>query len=260
MFQFLQLKTLKHITTLSLNRPEKRNAMNGEVIKEMLQALQQVAADQTARVLVIRGAGENFCAGADIEWMQKIAAGSYSDNYDDAQMLADLLFQLYTFTKPTIVLAHGATLGGGLGLMAACDIAIASRDANFGFSEVKIGLTPSTISPYVIAAMGERAAHYYFLTAERFSAEEAHRLGLVHRITERSTLLSTGNAIAEKLLQNSPAALSAAKQFIRSVSKEKITAELAQKTAEHLANIRTSEEAQEGLRAFLEKRIPQWIE
>lgn len=248
------------IATLTLNRPDKRNAMNGKVIQEILTALRQLANDDEARVLMINGNGEHFCAGADINWMQKIAAGTYDENYDDAILLADMMYQLYSFSKPTLVLAHGATLGGGLGLLSACDIAITAKNASFGFSEVKIGLAPSTISPYVIAAIGERAAHYYFLTGERFGADEAHRIGLVHQVTEVDALLSVGVSIAQTLLQNSPQAMMAAKQLIRQVAREKILVGLSQKTAEHLANLRASDEAQEGLRAFMEKRAPKWGE
>ena len=254
----IQVSVFDGIATITLDRPEKRNAMHGQMITALLRVLRSFADDNHVRVLLIHGNGEHFCAGADISWMQQIAAGTYSDNYDDAQLLADLMYALYSFAKPIIVLAHGATLGGGLGLVAACDIAIAAKNATFGFSEVKIGITPSTISPYVITAIGERAAHYYFLTGERFGTQEAHRIGLIHQFTEQDALLSTGLTLAKTILQNSPHALVAAKQLIRHVAKEKISAELAQKTAEHLANLRGSPDAQEGLNAFLEKRLPNW--
>jgi methylglutaconyl-CoA hydratase len=245
------------IATVTLNRPEKRNAMHGPLIAELQKVLGILAAD-SSRILIINGNGENFCAGGDIAWMQQIAAGSEDQNYDDAQSLADLLYQLYTFPKPTLVLAHGATLGGGLGLLAAADIAIASKNASFGLPEVKIGITPSMISPYMISAIGERAAHYYFLTGERFNADVALRIGLIHQVTENEALLSTGMTVAQLILQNSPQALHSAKQLIRRVSKRAITEDLAQKTAEHLAELRATPEAQEGLRAFLEKRTPNW--
>lgn len=258
-YEFILVSQSDGIVTLTLNRPEKRNAMNAQVIKELLHALHSISSDDNARILLIASNSEHFCAGADIAWMEKIAAGSYEENYDDAQLIADLMYQLYSFPKPTIVLAQGATLGGGLGLLSACDIAIAAKNTSFGFSEVKIGIVPSTISPYVIAAIGERAAHYYFLTGERFGVEEARRIGLIHQMTENEALLSTGMSVAKILLQNSPHALTAAKQLIRRVTKEKISEELGQKTAEHLANLRMTPEAQEGLRAFLEKRTPSWI-
>ena len=260
MSEFILTTRENGIATVTLNRPDKRNAMNGKMVKEIFHALEQFRNDNDSRVIMIKGNGEHFCAGADINWMQHIASESYDANYDDAQALADLMFQLYTYSKPTIVLAHGATLGGGLGLLAACDIALVGSSTSFGFSEVKIGITPSIISPYVVAAIGERAAHYYFLTGARFDAEEAQRIGLAHQVIEDNKLAQAGADIANLLLQNSPHALTAAKQLIRYVAKEKITAELAQKTAEHLSNLRTTPEAQEGLRAFMEKRTPQWKE
>jgi methylglutaconyl-CoA hydratase len=231
--------------------------MHGPLIAELLHAFKVHAGDQS-RVLVIKGNGENFCAGGDIDWMQKIASSSDDANYDDAQLLADMLYQLYIFPKPTMVLAHGATLGGGLGLLAAADIAIAANNASFGLPEVKVGITPSNISPYVIAAIGERMAHYYFLTGERFGADIAYKMGLIHQVTEADALLSVGVSIAQTLIQNSPNALTAAKQLIRNVARQKITEELIQKTSEHLAELRKTPEAQEGLRAFTEKRKPVW--
>jgi len=253
--EFIDVSTVDDIVTISLNRPDKRNAMHGPMMTELLHAFKTHAADQS-RVLIIKGNGDNFCAGGDIGWMQKIAADSDSANYEDAQLLADMLYQLYIFPKPTIVLAHGATLGGGLGLLAAADIAIAAKNASFGLPEVKIGITPSVISPYVITAIGERAAHYYFLTGERFGADEARHIGLIHQVAESDALLSVGVSIAQTLLQSSPNALRSAKQLIRSVTQQKITEELTQKTSEHLAELRKTPEAQEGLRAFTEKRKP----
>lgn len=252
------MKTEGGISTLTLNRPEKRNAMNQEMIKELLDALHHVALDHHSRVLIIKGSGEVFCAGADITWMQKIATFSDDENEDDAQLLADFLYQLYSFPKPTIVLAHGNVLGGGLGLLCACDIAIAANQTRFGFSEVDIGLTPSCISPYVLAAIGERASRYYFLTGERFDTKEALRLGLIHRVLEADVLDHMGFALAKELLLKGPNTLSAVKQLVQFVTGEKITESLIQKTAEHLARVRRSSEAKEGLQAFLEKREPKW--
>lgn len=246
------------IATLTLNRPDKRNAMNAELIRALAQALQHCADDKTVRVVMITGNGEHFCAGADIAWMQKIAVASQDENYDDAQLLADLMYQLHHFPKPTLVLAQGTTLGGGLGLLSACDIALAAENAIFGFSEVKIGIAPSIVSPYVIAAIGERVARYYFLTGERFDAKNAYRIGLVHQVTKADHLLATGKALAHTLLENSPHAMEAVKQLIRYVTAHDITEDLSQKTAQHLAEMRATTEAQEGLKAFLEKRKPKW--
>jgi methylglutaconyl-CoA hydratase len=256
--EFINISQADHISTITLNRPEKRNAMHGPLIAEVIHALKRFAAD-TSRILIINGNGDHFCAGGDIGWMQKMAAGSSGENDDDAQLLAEMLYQLYYFPKPTIVLAQGAILGGGLGLLAAADIAIAAKNAKFGLPEVKIGLTPSMISPYVIAAMGERLAHYYFLTGEQFDANEAYRIGLVHQMAEPEALESVGIALAQTLLKNSPQALRAAKELIRFVAKQNISEELAQKTSEHLAGLRATAEAQEGLKSFLEKRKPDWI-
>ena len=258
MSELILISNKAGIATISLNRPDKRNAMNGQMIKELLHAMHRLQEDDSVRVMIIHGQGLHFCAGADIYWMQKISEGVLEENESDAQMLADLMYQLYSFPKPSIVLAHGATMGGGLGLLAACDIAIGAENASFGFSEVKIGIAPSVISPYVLSAIGERAAHYYFLTGERFSAEEAHRIGLLHRVVAENDLMQAGIMLANTLLQNGPHAMGATKQLIRYVAKIKITNELAQKTAEHLANVRTTKEAQEGLQAFLEKREPAW--
>lgn len=247
-----------NIATLTFNRPEKRNALNGEMIAEFLKILAELKENKNVGLLLITATGEHFCAGADLDWMLKISQLSATENYDDAQQLADLLHQLYFFPKPSIALVQGAVMGGGLGLLSACDIAFAAKNSVFCFSEVKIGLAPSMISPYVIAAIGERHAHYYFLTAERFDANEAYRIGLIQQICENTNLLSEGLKLAKRILQNSPHALSETKQLLRYVSKEKISAPLAQKTAEHLANLRGSPDAQEGLQAFLQKRNPQW--
>lgn len=254
----ITVSTTNAITTITLNRPDKRNAMNGLLIQELKQTLEHLTNDPVTRLLIIRGAGEHFCAGADIAWMREMAMGVEDKNSQDAYLIADLMFALYSFPKPTIALVHGATMGGGLGLLAACDIGVASENAVFGFSEVKIGIAPSTISPYVIAAMGARAAHYYFLTGERFKVDEAYRLGLVHRIAEDSTLVNVGMNLAKMMLQNGPHAMASAKQLIRYVSNKEINIDLAQKTAEHLANLRASPEAEEGLQAFIEKRLPVW--
>ena len=258
MSEFILVAKQNNIATITLNRPDKRNAMNEQMIKEILHTLVRLREEEDARVLILQGQGEHFCAGADIQWMQQMAAKPHGKNEIDALMLSDLMYQLYSFPKPTIVLAHGATMGGGLGLLAACDIAIASENASFGFSEVKIGITPSIISPYIITAIGERMAHYYFLMGERFNALEAKRIGLLHHVVDDDALKQTGKSIADTLLQNGPHALTAVKHLIRYVKKEPISPDLAQKTAEHLANIRMTKEAQEGLQAFLEKRQPRW--
>ena len=246
------------IAQLTLNRPEKRNAMNSDLIQLLMDSLKKVATDPTINVVMLTGHGDHFCAGGDIHWMQKIALGTQRENFNDASQLALLLYTLYIFPKPIIALMHGSTLGGGLGLAASCDIAIAASDASFCFSEAKIGLTPSVISPYVISAIGERAARYYFLTAEKFSAEEAKSIGLIHCVTSADTLLEKGLNIAKGLLKNSPHSLTEVKKLIAHVAPEKISVELLEFTAHHLAKMRASDDAQEGLRAFMGKRTPTW--
>jgi methylglutaconyl-CoA hydratase len=253
----ISVATANKVTTNTLNRPQKRNAMNGEMIQALSQHLRALADQPTSQILVFRGEGEHFCAGADIDWMQKIAMANEQENYTDAQSLADLLYQLYIYPKPTIALVHGMVLGGGMGIVAACDIALARGEAQFGFPEVKIGLVPSTISPYILAAIGERAARYYFLTGERFDANEAKKLGLIHQVTD--DLSEASKALTETLAKNGPQALGTVKQLIRHVNAEPLTELLAQKTATHLANLRSTAEAQEGLKSFLEKRKPNWV-
>lgn len=257
-YQYLIVSKEKDLAILTFNRADKRNAMNGDMLKEISSALQVLANDAEVSVLIINGNGEHFCAGADISWMKTVGTFSPEDNQRDAEVLANLLHQLYEFPKPTIALAHGAVLGGGMGIVSVCDIALAAKNSSFGFPEVKIGIAPSTISPYVMTAIGSRAAHYYFLTGVRFDAEEAQRIGLIHQVTDDAALYQTGHALAQTLLQNGPKALIAVKQLIHRVASEKITPELGKMTAQHLANLRMSAEAQEGLMAFLEKRAPTW--
>lgn len=247
-----------NIGTLTLNRPGKRNAMDHILIEELTSAFEQFREDPKVRAIILTANGEHFCAGADIKWMQTVAQTNFAENKNDAMLLANLLYEIYTCTKPVIVLAHGATLGGGLGLVAACDIAIAATTATFAFSEVKIGITPSVISPYIISAIGERETRYYFLTGEKFDAQKGQRIGLVHDIVDPNALNESGIAMAEIILKNSPNALTAAKELIHDVSIKKISPELSEFTAEHLAKIRTTSDAKEGLLSFLEKRPARW--
>lgn len=246
------------ITTITLNRPEKRNAMNRIMIQELTETLIQLAKDDATNVLILCANGDHFCAGADIASMQELAHASTDENTHDAMQLANLMYLLYTFPKPVIVLAHGAVMGGGLGLIAASDIAIIATNTSFSFSEVKLGIAPSVISPYIIAAVGERIARYYFLTAERFGAEKAEHIGLVHKIVEQEALAIVGLTVARELLQFSKVTLSEIKNLVRRVSSHDISPELVQFTAQHLAGMRATSDAIEGLQAFLEKRKPNW--
>jgi len=246
------------VCLLTLNRPEKRNALDGSLIQEWTRVLQNLAQDASVRIVMLNGNGKHFCAGADIAWMQKMSQCTRAENVEDALQLARLLKIIDTFPKPVIGLLHGAVMGGGLGVIACCDMVVAADDAVFCFSEAKMGLTPSVISPYVIPVMGERAARYYFLTAEKFNVQIAVALKLVQQVVPLEKLFDTGLLLAKTLLNNSQNALIEAKKIIRRMTNHDVSAEMMQMTAEHLAAMRASPDAQEGLRAFLEKRLPIW--
>jgi len=257
MTSYIKVTQFDKVTLLTLNRPEKRNALNAEVITEFHLTLKKISQD-SSKILLINGEGDHFCAGGDIEEMQRNGLADEQVNLQDAELLAELLLTLYTFPKPTVVLAHGATLGGGMGLVTAADIAICSHEAKFGFPEVRIGLIPAVISPYVIAAIGKRNAQYYFLTAEQINAERAYQLGLILQKVDRNELINAGKNLANILLEASPHALHACKKLIRDMSMEVIDDTLAQVTAKTLAELRATRETQEGLSAFIEKRKPSW--
>jgi methylglutaconyl-CoA hydratase len=246
------------IATVTLNRPGKRNALDNLVIKELISAFEQCIDDKKIGVILLNANGDHFCAGADIGWMRVAAQMSFEENKKDTMLLTTLLQKIYHCPKPVITLVHGATLGGGLGIIAASDIAIAADTSVFAFSEVKIGITPSVISPYIIEAIGARMTRYYFLTAERFDANTALNLHLIHQKVDRSKLNEVGLELANSILSSSRHALKEAKKLIHHVTGEKINAHLAELTAEHLANIRTTPEGREGLLSFVEKRSPNW--
>jgi methylglutaconyl-CoA hydratase len=251
-------KTETGVFTITLNRPEIHNAFDEQFIKEFIKVITTIQNDSTVKIVLIRANGKNFSAGANLHWMKKMAQYSEKDNYADSLQLAKLMQQLYELTKPTIAVVQGQTFGGGLGLIACCDIAIACSDASFCFSEVKLGLIPAVISPYVIKAIGQRSAQRYFLTAELFDAHEAHRIGLIHQIVNTEELESHTNTLCNLLLQNSPCAIIAAKKLIHEISSVPIDETVSQLTAKNIAAIRVSKEGQEGLQAFLEKRKPNW--
>lgn len=244
-----------HVAKITLNRPDKRNAMNGQMITELIHVLKETANHARTQVVLIQSVGPHFCAGADIHWMQHLAKASPADNLHDANQLATMLYLLHTSPKPTVVLAQGHTMGGGLGLLAAADIALCTEAAVFGFSEVTLGLAPSTISPYVVKAMGERLARYYFLTGERFHAKAAVEMQLVHACYENDDALSqAGHALAKTLAAYEPSALLAVKTILREVSQLPITPSLVELTAKHLAATRATPEAQAGLQAFFNRQ------
>ena len=248
------------ITSVILDRPDRHNAFDDDMIAELIELLGKLEQDDRVRVLVLRAAGKSFSAGADLNWMRRMADYDLAQNVDDAMQLAELMRRLNCFPKPTIALVQGAAYGGGVGLIACCDIAIASPAASFCLSEVKLGLIPAVISPYVIEAIGARAARRFMLTAERFDAERAYQLGLVHEVVEAQELDARLDSIVEFLLAAGPAAQAAAKDLIRAVSNNPIDSELIQDSAQRIARIRASGEAREGLSAFLEKRKPNWPE
>ncbi|MDO5651243.1 MAG: enoyl-CoA hydratase/isomerase family protein [Moraxella sp.] len=259
-YQYIELDINDKIATLWLNRPELHNAFNSGVIAEISHALQAVNAMGDVRVLVLAGRGKSFSAGADLNWMKAAGEASFDDNMADAVNLAAMLHTLFTLSKPTIARVHGAAIGGGLGLAAACDICVASDTASFATSEVKFGLAPSTISPYVIRAIGERTAKRYFLTAERMNAHTACRIGLVHEVCEMDELDNTISTIAHTLCQNAPKAITQAKNLIDTVANQTIDDDLQTYTAHHIASLRQSDEAKSGLQAFLTKGTPNWLQ
>ncbi len=246
------------LATVILNRPDIHNAFDDRLIQELLQILQQISTNSKVRAVVLKSTGKSFSAGADLNWMRRIAAYSYEENIQDAQALSDLMHTLKYLNKPTLACVQGPAFGGGVGLVACCDIAVASTEASFCLSEVKIGLIPAIISPYVVSAIGERAARYYFLTAATIDAAEAHRLGLISQLVAAEHMENTVNTIIGQLLNNGPAAVVAAKSLLNRVSVNPYSAETLRQNVEAIATIRISKEGKEGLAAFLEKRKPSW--
>ena len=254
----LEIAARHGISVIWMNRPEVRNAFNETMIAELTQAFRAADADQDVRALVLAGRGPAFCAGADLNWMKKMSGYSLEQNHADAMGLATMLNTIYMMKKPTVARVHGPAFAGGMGLVAACDIAVAVEAAEFCLSEVKLGLTASTISPYVVAAMGERQARRYFLTAERFSAAEALRIGLVHQLAAMAELDTSVDTLLAHLLAASPAAIAGSKELIRSVARGAIGQNMIADTAARIAAARTSPDGKEGIRSFLEKRKPSW--
>jgi methylglutaconyl-CoA hydratase len=247
------------VAWLVLTRPEVHNAFNDTLIAELTTVLAGLGTDERVRAVVLSARGRSFSAGADLNWMKRMAGYSEDENLKDARALAGLMRTLYELPKPTIALVQGPAYGGGVGLVACCDIAVAAETANFCLSEVTLGLIPAVIAPYVIAAMGERPARRYFLTAEKFTAREARRIGLIHETVPDEALQDTGRRIIRALLKGGPEAQVAAKSLALAVAARPIDDDLAEDTARRIARIRASDEAQEGIAAFLEKRKPKWI-
>jgi len=258
-FETLDVDVRNNIGLVALNRPELHNAFNETLIGELAAVLQMLDADASVRAVVLTGNGKSFCAGADLNWMKKMAGYGAAENLADAQALALMLRTLNGLSKPTVACVRGAAFGGGVGLVACCDIAVAAHDAIFSLSEAKLGLIPATISPYVIEAIGARQARRYFLTAERFTAAEAFRIGLVHDIVPEPELDVRINELLGDLLVAGPVAQLECKALIRGVAHRPIDADVIAGTAEHIAAVRASPEGKEGVAAFLGKRPPKWV-
>ncbi len=257
-YETIEIQTSQGVCVIWLNRPEVRNAFNETMIAELTAAFTELDANSEVRAVVLAGHGKVFCAGGDVNWMKKMAELSFEENQKGAMAMAAMLNRLYTLKKPTVARVHGAAFAGGMGLIAACDIAVASVDTEFCVSEVRLGVIPATISPYVLAAMGERAAHRYFLTAERFTATEAYRIGFVQELVQPEELDATVNEVRGHLLQGGPGAHAATKDLIRSVARRAITCDVVADTAARIAAVWASDEGKEGIRSFLEKRAPAW--
>ncbi|AZZ98538.1 enoyl-CoA hydratase/isomerase family protein [Pseudoalteromonas sp. R3] len=247
--------TKSKVAILELSRPEKHNAFNAEVIAELIKSI-EYANELDIRALVLKTNGKHFSAGADLAWMKSMAGNNYDENVADSMELAKLMKVLASSPHPTVCLVQGAAFGGALGLIACCDIAVATPDAKFCLSEVKLGLIPAVISPYVIRAIGERQARRYFLSAEIFTADKALSMGLIHEIAE--DLAGAESHFIETLLNNGPVAVKSAKALIDEVAGHAIDDTLIAHTAKRIAEIRVSEEGQEGLSAFFDKRAPGW--
>lgn len=256
----LDLRFDAGVATVTLNRPDVRNAFNDEVIAELTAVFSELGHRAEVRAVVLAANGTAFCAGADLNWMKRMAGYSREENLADASALARMLEVIYACPKPTIARVQGDVYAGGMGLVAACDMAVCVDSANFCLSEVRIGLVPATISPYVIRAMGTRAAHRWFLTAERFGAAEAYRIGFVHEVVPAGELDPKVAAMAQALVTAGPAAVKACKRLVHEVAGQEITPALVQRTVEGIADIRASDEGKEGVRAFLEKRKPNWLD
>ena len=260
MSESLAIERQGPIGLVTMNRPERHNAFDDALIRSLTETLRSMEAEDGIRVVVLSGAGRSFSAGADLNWMRRMAGFSKDENQRDAMGLGALMRTLAHLRKPTIARVQGAAYGGGVGLVACCDIAVAAQEATFALSEAKLGLIPAVISPYVIAAIGERAARRYFVTAERFDAAEAWRLGLVHELAAtEGDLDEKVGLVVDALLACGPVAQREAKELIRAVSGRPVTSELIQDTAERIAKIRSSPEGREGVAAFLEKRRPAWV-
>ena len=248
-----------HVAEVWLNRPDIRNAMNGTLIAELASSFAALAADEDVRVVLLAAHGKAFCAGADLNFMREMADYSWEQNRADAQKLADMLWQIDQCPVPVVGRLQGDCYAGGMGLASMCDVLVASDNVTFCLSEARLGLLPATISPYVARAMGTQAARRYMVTAERFTAAQAHAMGMVHELCTPDTLDAKVAELVAAIVANGPAASRACKQLVRDVAGRELTAELRAETARRIADIRASDEGKEGLQSFLQKRKPAWL-
>ena len=255
----IEVQRREGVALIGLNRPEVHNAFNEALIAELTAAVREAGEDPSVRAILLHGAGPSFCAGADLDWMRRMAGYGRDENLADASALAAMLATIAECPKPTVARVHGPAYGGGVGLIACCDVAIGANDATFALSEAKLGLIPATIGPYVVSAIGARQARRYFLTGERFDAAEAYRLGLLHDIVLGGELDARVNEVLGALLVAGPGAQREAKALIRAVADRPVDEDVIADTAERIATVRASDEAREGIAAFLGKRSPAWV-
>ena len=253
------LRPSPHVAEVWLNRPEVRNAFSDAVIAELSRAFTELGQDASLRAIVLGGRGKAFCAGADLSWMRAMADFSWEQNRADAQALADMLWAVWSCPVPVVGRVQGDCYAGGVGLASVCDVLVVADGVNFCLSEAKLGLLPGTISPYVIRAMGEQASRRYFVTAERFSAAQAHAIGFVHEVCAPELLDARVDAIVAALVINGPMATRACKKLVQDVAGAPIDAALRAETARRIADIRASDEGREGVQSFLNKRAPAWL-
>lgn len=257
-YKTIILNVKGQIAEVILNRPEIHNALNDELINELYGAFTYLNNSNDIRVIILTGNGKSFCSGADLNWMKSVVNYSFEQNYQESLKLAKLMFLIFTHSKPVIAKINGSAIGGGVGLMSVCDIIIANEESKFGLSEVRLGLVPAAISPFVISRIGEARARELFITGERISAKRAVELNLVNYVVPLDKLNDLVNEKVQNILQNGPEAVKTVKEMIFYVSQNKFP-ELQEYTARLIANLRISEEGQEGMNAFLEKRKPNWV-
>jgi len=259
MYKTIEIEINENIGTLWLNRPKIHNAFNEEMIAEVMKAFDELNTNDDVRIIALRGRGKSFCAGADLNWMRGVAGYSYEQNYEESLQLSKCFYQIYTSPKPTIAIVHGAAIGGANGLLAACDFAYSAHDTVFSLSEVKIGIVPACISPYVTKRVGEYGSKELMLTGKRFNGQEAEKHRLVNKSLDLKDLDSQLNEIVALLLTSGPKAMSHCKNLLFDISNKLNLDEAVGYTAKMIADIRASEEGQEGMAAFLEKRKPNWV-